>query len=905
VRYSTSSASLTPATTPVVDDLGTYNAVGLATQYTVEVNTDTTAAYNYTNTYRYDYVGFGGSYREARQQASITLPGYTSGTTTTTFDSHGNAIQIDNPNGEPKSQRFIVDAQGRILHKDVTKKDNSVVHQDYAYVNGNPIGSNGDAESVYYDYNYTPISDQYPASNPGQYIVQSSGETLQGIAQSVFGDANLWYLIADANGLSAGATLVAGQALTIPNQVSNLHNDANTFRPYQPNEIIGDTTAAVKAPPPPSHKSNIFATILIAVVVVVVSYFAGPVLGQLVAEGLTALGASAGAAGAIGVAAGTVLGAAAGSAAGQGAGIALGVQDRFSFSAVGRAALTAAVVGGPSSGGGEATTLAGVIGEAVVSNVATQGVNIALGQQDRFSFAAVAASALAAGIEVKIGENIPGYNKITAGGLRSSGFSSPAAILGATTKNFVEGVFVRGVQSLVEKGGRINYATIAADSFGNALGNAVVGALQPRVQANLLASINVSAVAPVGRGVQVADSGQIRTDVLYSDGSSADAVTLQSASTARANIDVVAPNATQVVQLEGITVTPPREQPGFFSRLASDVESGLAAFGKYAVGSTELVLSGVYNEAVRIVGGLASIPVAAFDSVDDAVALQQSIKNTIGYTPQTEGALAIESALQPVGQFLDKKAFTPLHNLSETYLGDGLTTLLSGTAQFVAESAGVASGINAVGKEIIGRTLINELRSGSLGGVEGAADGLDLGASISRIGPSVADKAADFEALGITQSPLSLPEGRQLINALEQAGFDRQAAIGRAQDLLTTGSTVPIATPIDQTDRLFKVVPQGARAPTGSPFYLSESQYRSLLADPANAPGRLGLPASQYANSYDIYVTRPADSGTVVFESTIAPTRQGSYLQPGGLRQTLVINPAQFTPPALIGTFHR
>ncbi|MCK9193903.1 MAG: hypothetical protein M0P19_08535 [Nevskia sp.] len=105
MRYSSSSASLTPATTSVADDLGNYNAVGLATQYTVEVNTDTTAAYNYTNTYKYDYLGFGGSYREARQQASITLPGYTSGTTTTTFDSHGNAIQIDNPNGEPKSQR--------------------------------------------------------------------------------------------------------------------------------------------------------------------------------------------------------------------------------------------------------------------------------------------------------------------------------------------------------------------------------------------------------------------------------------------------------------------------------------------------------------------------------------------------------------------------------------------------------------------------------------------------------------------------------------------------------------------------------------------------------------------------------------------------------------------------------
>jgi len=53
-------------------------------------------------TSKYDYVGFGGCYREARQQASITLPGYTAGTTTTTFDSHGNAIQIDKPTAKHK-----------------------------------------------------------------------------------------------------------------------------------------------------------------------------------------------------------------------------------------------------------------------------------------------------------------------------------------------------------------------------------------------------------------------------------------------------------------------------------------------------------------------------------------------------------------------------------------------------------------------------------------------------------------------------------------------------------------------------------------------------------------------------------------------------------------------------------
>ncbi|MCK9383370.1 MAG: hypothetical protein M0Q15_01850 [Nevskia sp.] len=501
MRYSSSSASLTPATTSVADDLGNYNAVGLATQYTVEVNTDTTAAYNYTNTYKYDYVGFGGSYREARQQASITLPGYTAGTTTTTFDSHGNAIQIDNPNGEPKSQRLIVDAQGRILHKDVTKKDNSVVHQDYAYVNGNPIGSNGDAESSTYDYNYTPISDQYPASNPGQYIVQSSSETLQGIAQSVFGDANLWYLIADANGLSAGATLVAGQALTIPNQVSNLHNDANTFRPYQPNEIIGDTTAAVKAPPPPSHKSNIFATILIAVVVVVATVFtagaaavalgavAGTTLGTASLATIAGAGiaAASGAAGSIGVAvAAAAIGGAVGSAVGQAVGIGLGVQHGFSFSQVAIGGLTAAATAGIGAGIGEVakgTALAATSGPGAfargaltgaLNSASSQGINIALGQQKSFSFAGVAASAITSGIGSSLGENDP-LRRIPGSNNPGLSFSGVAA---ASLRNTAYGVLNRSITVALEGHGKINVANIAADGFGNALGNAIVGEIQ-------------------------------------------------------------------------------------------------------------------------------------------------------------------------------------------------------------------------------------------------------------------------------------------------------------------------------------------------------------------------------------------------------------------------------------------
>jgi len=41
-----------------------------------------------------------------------------------------------------------------------------------------------------------------------------------------------------ANGLASGATLTAGQQLTIPNKITNIHNDYQTFKPYNPGEII-------------------------------------------------------------------------------------------------------------------------------------------------------------------------------------------------------------------------------------------------------------------------------------------------------------------------------------------------------------------------------------------------------------------------------------------------------------------------------------------------------------------------------------------------------------------------------------------------------------------------------------------------------------------------------------------
>jgi LysM repeat protein len=82
----------------------------------------------------------------------------------------------------------------------------------------------------------------------GGYTVHQ-GDTLQSIAAGVWGDASLWYLLAEANGLTGAETLVEGQAISVPNKVANFHNNASTFSVYDPNQALGDTSPSAPKPP--------------------------------------------------------------------------------------------------------------------------------------------------------------------------------------------------------------------------------------------------------------------------------------------------------------------------------------------------------------------------------------------------------------------------------------------------------------------------------------------------------------------------------------------------------------------------------------------------------------------------------------------------------------------------------
>jgi phage tail protein X len=97
-------------------------------------------------------------------------------------------------------------------------------------------------------------------TNLGRSQVQvQQGDTLQSLAQRVYGNENLWYVLADANGLQADASLVAGSSLTVP-EVKTSSNDASTFKPYDPSEITGPTTPSLPYIAPPNAGCNVLLT---------------------------------------------------------------------------------------------------------------------------------------------------------------------------------------------------------------------------------------------------------------------------------------------------------------------------------------------------------------------------------------------------------------------------------------------------------------------------------------------------------------------------------------------------------------------------------------------------------------------------------------------------------------------
>gem|GEM_PF-2740794 len=274
----------------------------------------------------------------------------------------------------------------------------------------------------------------------GSYTVRG-GESLSAIATSLYGDANLWYKLAEANGIAADTPLIAGRVLRLPAGVTRTAHNAATLRPYDPADTIGDLSPTTPKPPKKA-KCGVLGAILLTVIAVAVativtagtvSALTGAKLGSVLTAmtgGAAATTASGAAIGAGAWIAGGAVGGAIGSAVSQGVGVATGIQDKFSWKGVGLAALGGAVGGALGPGGvfgdggvfGAANSAGDIVAKGALASVKSgviraglngivgsavyQGIAKVTGLQKSFSWAGVAAAGVAAGVGYVTGKVI-------------------------------------------------------------------------------------------------------------------------------------------------------------------------------------------------------------------------------------------------------------------------------------------------------------------------------------------------------------------------------------------------------------------------------------------------------------------------------------------------------------------
>ncbi|MGM9486050.1 hypothetical protein [Ideonella sp. YS5] len=298
--------------------------------------------------------------------------------------------------------------------------------------------------SADFDQNYEPISPSYPASTPSTYTC-SSGDTLRSIALALWGDSEMWFELAQVNNLQGDEQLVSGQVLIVPNRVTNIHNNANTFRPYNPGEVIGNVDPTLPAPPPqPDSGCGAVGTIIMVVVAVVVTVWTAGAAAPAIASMLGSTAVAAGSTMAVGAAA------LAGGAGMMTAGV----------------AIASAAVG------------------AAVGSIASQLVGIAIGATDDFSWKAVAQSALAAGVTAGVGAALtPAASTATTAVSSGQAAGTQAASAAASSSSWIstagEAALRSGLSAAATQAiqGKWSWRAVAAASVGSAAGSAASSAM--------------------------------------------------------------------------------------------------------------------------------------------------------------------------------------------------------------------------------------------------------------------------------------------------------------------------------------------------------------------------------------------------------------------------------------------
>ena len=405
-----------------------------------------------TDTYAYSYNGEG-------QVTLISATGSGTGTSAMTYNADGEEIDITQGEGNgmtsAETSQFIYNTAGQIvfqIHNDGQSTDlPEDVHYEYDasgtqvgeygwYADdtgaGNPVADPNGRSFVYLDGgSYAQVQQAAPVQvGTGQSgYTATGGENLAQVAQTVYGNAALWYLLANANGLTENSTLKAGEQLSVPSSSVTGMANSTTGKVYNANALEGSNLPNIKTPQPPSSGSGCstwgeILLVVIAVIVVIVTEGAGAEdFGAVLPDGTAVAGTAVGGGGAAAVTTGGISGAfstglsvigsgatiggsiAATVAVGAAAGIAGSVVSQevghaansnlhFSLAQAAEAGVTAGATAGITAGiGGAPTTFGGGFATGVAINAATQEAAIGLKLQQRFNWAQTAAAGIVGG----------------------------------------------------------------------------------------------------------------------------------------------------------------------------------------------------------------------------------------------------------------------------------------------------------------------------------------------------------------------------------------------------------------------------------------------------------------------------------------------------------------------------
>ena len=501
-----------------------YDALGRVSTYRYTAKDISWATHTYTSTYE----GWEG-YVEKYVQGVSSNTNYRATTNTLTYDAFGRLTrQIENtplPSNYgtlyDRARAYTYNGDGRVQTRRegtiesgvFTQKTDAYGARDnfqFVHAAGQQQAELKEGGQIRYSSGYVYDTPQIQTLNgSGNYaagggtVTVMQGETLQSLAQRVYGNSSQWYVLADANGLSdPDAPLIAGTQLNTP-KVTVSSNDAGTFQPYNPADATGPTSPSLPyITPPPKKSCNPLAVVLMVVIAVVVTVFTAGAAAMAMgvtatasgATGVMAIGGAAltGSLAGATVAAGSMLAVAGvttltagslaavggamaagfvggfmGSVASQVVGKAMGVVDHFSLRSAFAGGLTAGFTAGMGAGGvvaeiaGKSTIAQGAV-RGALGAVSSYAANRIAGIEVNFSWRSVAASAVAGAINAavtpKIVDNL---------GIESSfGREFASNVIGGVVNLHARRAF--GFED------KVDYGYIVADAFGNALGNAVV-----------------------------------------------------------------------------------------------------------------------------------------------------------------------------------------------------------------------------------------------------------------------------------------------------------------------------------------------------------------------------------------------------------------------------------------------